>query len=207
MPDKPLGDTCAQTEYLTGRFVADLVLQILSYAAQKERENIKERRHEGIASAKKRGVQSGRPSVLQPDAFSDIVRRYMEKTISFDEALSLANMKKTTFYLRMSELSAVNTHKIKHKNFYRSGDSRHFPDRKMLLCNWFLTFCYLLNFVSFNQVLPPIGRARPHTRPRSVPLLQHSLFSDSQSISPYGRSLETLTQENSASPSELRQRV
>ena len=106
--DMPLLDTRARTGDLTGRFVADLVLQILSYVAQKERENIKERQREGIASAKKRGVQFGRPSVPQPDAFSDIVRGYKEKAISFDEALSLANMKKTTFYLRMSELSAVN---------------------------------------------------------------------------------------------------
>lgn len=122
----PLWDTRTQTEDLTGRFVADPVLQILSYAAQKERKNIKERQREGIASAKKRGVQSGRPSVLQPDAFSDIVRRYREKTISFDEALSLAN--------------------------------------------------YLLYFIFFGQILPPSGRARPRVRPRSVSLLQHSLF-------------------------------
>lgn len=51
--DMPLLDTRAQTGDLTGRFVADLVLQILSYVAQKERENIKERQREGIASAKK----------------------------------------------------------------------------------------------------------------------------------------------------------
>ena len=103
----PLLDTRAQTGDLTGRFVADLVLQILSYVAQKERENIKERQREGIASAKKRGVRFGRPSVPQPDAFSDIVRGYKEKAISFDEALSLSNMKKTTFYLRMNELCAL----------------------------------------------------------------------------------------------------
>mgnify|MGYP006073354161 FL=1 len=105
--DMPLLDTRAQTGDLTGRFVADLVLQILSYVAQKERENIKERQREGISSAKKRGVRFGRPSVPQPDAFSDIVRGYKEKAISFDEALSLSNMKKTTFYLRMNELCAL----------------------------------------------------------------------------------------------------
>ena len=107
VPDMPLLDTRARTGDLTGRFVADLVLQFLSYVAQKERENIKERQREGIASAKRRGVHFGRPALPQPDAFSDILRRYKEKKLTFDEALALSHMKKTTFYLRMGELSAA----------------------------------------------------------------------------------------------------
>lgn len=105
--DMPLLDTRARTRDLTGKFIADLVLQILSYVAQKERENIKERQKEGIACAKRRGVQFGRPSVSPPNTFLEIVQRYKEKEISFGEALSLANMKKSTFYLRMNEYAAL----------------------------------------------------------------------------------------------------
>lgn len=107
--DMPLLDTRSRPGDLTGRFIADLVLQILSYVAQKERENIRERQKEGIASAKRRGVQFGRPAVPQPDTFDEIVREYQEKEISFDEALSLSHMKKSTFYLRMNELTALHT--------------------------------------------------------------------------------------------------
>ena len=105
--DMPLLDTRTRTGDLTGRFVADLVLQILSYVAQKERENLRERQREGIASAKKHGVQFGRPAVPQPDTFSEIVREYKTREITFCEALSLSHMKKTTFYLRMSQLFAA----------------------------------------------------------------------------------------------------
>ena len=59
--DMPLLDTRKSGNDLTGTFVADLVLQILSYVAQTERENIHQRQKEGIAAAKLRGVKFGRP--------------------------------------------------------------------------------------------------------------------------------------------------
>ena len=59
--DMPLLDTRKRGQDLTGTFVADLVLQILSYVAQTERENIRQRQMEGIAAAKMRGVRFGRP--------------------------------------------------------------------------------------------------------------------------------------------------
>ncbi len=65
--DMPLLDTRSRSGDLTGRFISDLALQILSYVAQKERENIRERQKEGIASAKKRGVQFGRPANPPPE--------------------------------------------------------------------------------------------------------------------------------------------
>lgn len=67
--DMPLLDTRQTGRDLTGTFVADLVLQILSYVAQTERENIKQRQKEGIAAAKLRGVQFGRPRKPLPDNF------------------------------------------------------------------------------------------------------------------------------------------
>lgn len=104
--DMSLLDTRSRTGDLTGRFIADLVLQVLSYVAQKERENTRQRQREGIASAKKRGIRFGRPAVPQPNTFPQIVREYKQKAITFDQALTLSHMKKSTFYLRMSEIAA-----------------------------------------------------------------------------------------------------
>lgn len=67
--DMPLLDTRQKPEDLTGTFVADLVLQILCYVAQVERENIKQRQAEGIAAARARGVHFGREKMPVPDAF------------------------------------------------------------------------------------------------------------------------------------------
>ena len=67
--DMPLLDTRKSGNDLTGTFVADLVLQILSYVAQTERENIHQRQMEGIAAAKLRGVKFGRPRKAVPEQF------------------------------------------------------------------------------------------------------------------------------------------
>ena len=66
--DMPLLDT-RQGKDLMGTFIADLVLQILSFVAQNERENIKKRQAEGIAAAKARGVKFGRPPAVLPENF------------------------------------------------------------------------------------------------------------------------------------------
>ena len=71
--DMPLLDT-RREKNLMGTFIADIVLQILSYVAQTERENIKQRQAEGIAAAKARGVKFGRPKRAVPDNFYEIVR-------------------------------------------------------------------------------------------------------------------------------------
>ena len=67
--DMPLLDTRQKGKDLTGTFIADLVLQILSYVAQMERENIKQRQAEGIAAAKAKGVRFGREKMPIPDRF------------------------------------------------------------------------------------------------------------------------------------------
>lgn len=72
--DMPLLDT-RQGKDLMGTFIADLVLQILSFVAQSERENIRKRQAEGIAAAKAKGVRFGRPEIAMPDNFGEIVRR------------------------------------------------------------------------------------------------------------------------------------
>ena len=84
--DMPLLDT-RQGKDLMGTFIADLVLQILSFVAQSERENIRKRQAEGIAAAKARGVRFGRPVVVPPKDFPQIVKEWEKKQIGIDEAL------------------------------------------------------------------------------------------------------------------------
>ena len=98
--DMPLLDT-RQGKDLMGTFIADLVLQILSFVAQSERENIRRRQAEGIAAAKKRGVRFGRPAIKTPDDFGQIVRQWEQKQLSFQEATRLCGMSQATFYRRV----------------------------------------------------------------------------------------------------------
>lgn len=103
--DMPLLDTRSGRENLTGKFISDLVLQILSYVAQKERENIKVRQREGIAAAKRRGVRFGRPEVAQPDDFYVTADLFRSGSITREEALKRTGMKKSTFYKRLKMLT------------------------------------------------------------------------------------------------------
>ena len=100
--DMPLLDT-RNGKDLMGTFIADLVLQILSFVAQSERENIKKRQAEGIAAAKARGVKFGRPEKTVPDDFGKIVRAWEQKKMSFTDVLEKCNMSEATFYRRLRE--------------------------------------------------------------------------------------------------------
>ncbi len=88
---------------LMGTFIADLVLQILSFVAQSERENIKKRQAEGIAAAKAKGVKFGRPVKEVPENFKGIVRQWEQKRLPFTEVLKQCNMSEATFYRRLRE--------------------------------------------------------------------------------------------------------
>ena len=105
--DMPLLDT-RQGKDLMGTFIADLVLQILSFVAQSERENIKKRQAEGIAAAKARGVKFGRPEKEVPDDFGKIVKAWEQKRLSFSEVLKKCNMSEATFYRRLREYRLLN---------------------------------------------------------------------------------------------------
>ena len=100
--DMPLLDT-RQGKDLMGTFIADLVLQILSFVAQSERENIKKRQEQGIAAAKAKGVRFGRPEIPIPDNFDKLVKDWEKKRISFEEILKLCNMSEATFYRKLRE--------------------------------------------------------------------------------------------------------
>lgn len=100
--DMPLLDT-RRGKDLMGTFIADLVLQILSFVAQSERENIRKRQAEGIAAAKAKGIKFGRPEIETPEDFAQIVRRWERKELSFEDATKLCGMSGTTFYRRLRE--------------------------------------------------------------------------------------------------------
>ncbi len=95
--DMPLLDTRRNGKDLTGTFVADLVLQILSYVAQTERENIRQRQKEGIAAAKLRGVRFDRPRMPVPDGFHKLKLQWERKEISSREAAKQLHISQDTF--------------------------------------------------------------------------------------------------------------
>ncbi|MBR1708530.1 MAG: recombinase family protein [Clostridia bacterium] len=100
--DMPLLDT-RNGKDLMGTFIADLVLQILSFVAQSERENIKKRQAEGIAAARARGVHLGRPVLPVPDSFEQVLKEWEAGKVSLAEAQKRLGMTETTFYRRRRE--------------------------------------------------------------------------------------------------------
>ena len=95
--DSPLLDTKNKINGLTGKFIADLVLQILSYVAQIERENIRQRQAEGIRIAKEKGVKFGRPVMDIPENFDSIYQLWENNLISLREAGRMMEISHTTF--------------------------------------------------------------------------------------------------------------
>lgn len=95
--DMPLLDT-RQGEDLLGTFIADLVLQILSFVAQNEREYIRKRQAEGIAAAKAKGVKFGRKPLPLPDNFHEVHRAWRSKKLTLKQAAAACNMPVGTFY-------------------------------------------------------------------------------------------------------------
>ena len=100
--DMPLLDTRSGKD-LMGTFIADLVLQILSFVAQNERENIRLRQAQGIAAEILRGVKFGRPKKVLPDNFDEMVINWRDKKISLPEVLIICGISEATFYRRISE--------------------------------------------------------------------------------------------------------
>ena len=95
--DMPLLDTREQPDGITGTFMADLVLQILGYVAQLERENIKQRQAAGIASARLRGVRFGRPALERPDGYNDVIKSFEGDEVTRREAATPLNVSASTF--------------------------------------------------------------------------------------------------------------
>ena len=102
--DMPMLDTRAKGQDLTGKFISDMVLQLLSYVAQTERENIRRRQAEGIAAAKARGVQFGPPPMTTTPEFDAAAQEYRAGRLSVRQAADLAGMKPSTFYKKIGIL-------------------------------------------------------------------------------------------------------
>jgi DNA invertase Pin-like site-specific DNA recombinase len=98
--DMPLLNTRREEGDLMGTFIADLVLQILSFVAQSEREAIHKRQAEGIVAAQQRGVRFGRPKASVPDNFETYARLWERRQVSLAEVLRACHMSRTTFYRR-----------------------------------------------------------------------------------------------------------
>ena len=98
--DMPLLDT-RRGKDLMGTFLADIVLQILSFVAQNERENIRKRQAQGIAAAKANGMKFGRPTLDMPKDFNLIVEKWESGVIRISEAAERCGMSEATFYRRL----------------------------------------------------------------------------------------------------------
>lgn len=94
--DMPLLDT-REDRGVTGRLISDIVLQLLSYVAQKEREFIHQRQAEGIAAAQERGVRFGRPPKRRPKAYEAVKRAFLGGAITKKEAAARMRVSPTTF--------------------------------------------------------------------------------------------------------------
>lgn len=102
--DMPLLDT-RQGKDLMGTFIADLVLQILSFVAQSERESIRRRQAEGIAAAKARGVRFGRPTSPVPTNFEQLIIAWERKSITLPELLEQCDtLSESTFFRRLRDI-------------------------------------------------------------------------------------------------------
>ncbi|MCD7801731.1 MAG: recombinase family protein [Clostridiales bacterium] len=101
--DMPLLDT-RRGKDLVGTFLSDIVLQVLSFVAENERTNIKQRQAEGIAAAKVRGVKFGRPPKPLPENFYEVHRAWREKKIPLKQAAALCGLPEGTFYSKARKL-------------------------------------------------------------------------------------------------------
>ena len=108
--DMPLLDTRTGKD-LMGTFIADLVLQILSFVAQSERENLRKRQAQGIAAAKARGVKFGRPEKSVPKNFPELVNQWEEKQLSCEDVMKRCKMSRATFYRRLRDYRWLQTQK------------------------------------------------------------------------------------------------
>ena len=105
--DMPLLDTRREKDLL-GTFVADLVLQVLSFTSENERNAIRERQRQGIVAAKARGIKFGRPEKNVPEDFGDLVKKWENGSLSADAVSKRCDMSMATFYRRLREYRLQN---------------------------------------------------------------------------------------------------
>lgn len=105
--DIPMLDTTVSDDNLDKRFIADLVLQILSYTSEKERKNIRQRQQQGIAAmptvngkkvSNRTGKPTGRPAIEYPSNWAEVYAKWVTKEITATEAMRILRLKRTTYY-------------------------------------------------------------------------------------------------------------
>ncbi|MCM1196909.1 MAG: recombinase family protein [Roseburia sp.] len=101
--DMPLLDTRIEGKNLVGKFISDIVLQVLSFVAENERINIKQRQAEGIKIAKEKGVKFGRPKIILPPNTNKILDKYINKELTNIEAAKLIKISRGTFFRLVKE--------------------------------------------------------------------------------------------------------
>ncbi len=104
--DMPILDT-TQNKDLLGTLISDLVLQLLSYVAENERTNIRQRQAEGIAAAKAKGIKFGRPRKYDSEKFMEIYIRFLHQELTQKEAMKEMGVCKTTYYRIVKELKKI----------------------------------------------------------------------------------------------------
>lgn len=102
--DMPLLDTRIKDNNLVGKLISDIVLQILSFVAENEREAIKQRQAEGIRIAMLNGVKFGRPRISTPENFNEVVELYKRKEITISKACELCGLSRGTFYRNLNQI-------------------------------------------------------------------------------------------------------
>ncbi len=100
----PLLDTRDKADNLIGKFISDIVLQLLSFVAENERTNIRLRQAEGIALAKQKGICFGRPKKKYTEMFVKVISMYNDKKIVLADALDLLDVKQSTFYYHLHKI-------------------------------------------------------------------------------------------------------
>ncbi|HAE45624.1 MAG TPA: resolvase [Lachnospiraceae bacterium] len=100
---KPILDTRSSKD-LFGTVISDLVLSILSFCAENERNYIRQRQAEGIAAARARGVHLGRRRLPVPHNFNEIIKKWECRELKTSEVLEICNMTESTFYRRLREI-------------------------------------------------------------------------------------------------------
>jgi DNA invertase Pin-like site-specific DNA recombinase len=101
--DMPILDT-RRNKDLIGTLISDIVLQLLSYVAENERVNIRQRQAEGIAAAKAKGIKFGRPSRVVPSNFNEVHRKWRNKELPLKKAAEQCNMPESTFFSKCKKL-------------------------------------------------------------------------------------------------------
>ena len=105
--DMPLLDTRTKGENLVGKFISDIVLQVLSFVTENERVNIKQRQAEGIRIAKEKGVKFGRPKIILSESMIKILDKYINKELNNIEATKLIGVSHGTFFRLIKERKKV----------------------------------------------------------------------------------------------------